>query len=39
MFDKKLKKKGHFIFLCEFNNYNFEYIDEIYKNLIKAYKF
>ena len=38
MFDKK-RKKGHLIFLYKFNNYNFEYIDEIYKNLIKAYKF
>ena len=39
MFDKKWKKKKSFYILCEFNNYNFEYINEIYKNLIKVYKF
>ena len=39
MFDKKWKKKKSFYILCEFNNYNLEYINEIYKNLIKVYKF
>ena len=32
-------EKKSFNFLCDFNNYNFEDINEISKYLIKIYKF
>ena len=31
--------KKQLFFLCEFNNSNFQGINEIYKNLIKTHKF
>ena len=35
----KSEKKTIWSFLCQFNNSNFEDINELYKNLIKIYKF
>lgn len=39
LINKKKKKNGYLIFLCEFNNINFENTNKIYKNLTKIYKF